>query len=350
MNIRSIYFAFLFISLPYLGYGQQSVSTIAFGSCGKQNHPLPIFDVVVKHQPDLFIFLGDNIYGDTENMNILKRKYRKLGKKPTYKNLKRNVPILATWDDHDYGKNDAGKEYPMKAESKEIFLKFFDEPKKSDRRKHEGIYTSYYYETNGKILQIILLDNRTFRDPLKKNTGEFKEDKRYFYNLDYAPHTSTEPTFLGEAQWEWLAKELEKPADVRIIGSGSQFGIEFNGYEAWANFPHEQKRFLDLIQTTKANGVLFITGDVHYAEISKLESPKLYPIYDVTASGLSSTWKFHTPNKNRIAGAIMENHFGMITINWEAKDPEIKMEIWDIDNQPRIEYSINLSEISFNKE
>jgi alkaline phosphatase D len=337
----------LFLTFSLSSCIQKAETKIAFGSCGHEDHALPIFDVVVNHNPDLFIFLGDNIYGDTKDMEVLKAKYNKLEAKPTFQNLKQNVDIIATWDDHDYGWNDTGKYYPFKEESKEIFLDFFDEPQSSERRNHEGIYTSYMHEIDGNKLQIILVDNRTFRNDLQRYNGEFNEDNRYFYNLDYAPHTNPDSTFLGETQWQWLESELMKPADIRIIGSGSQFGIEYNGYEAWANYPHEQKRFLDLIKNTKANGVLFITGDVHYAEISKLETADLYPIYDVTSSGLSSTWHFATPNKNRIEGPIMENHFGLLTIDWNKKDPGIKMEIWDETDNQRVEYSIGLSEISF---
>ncbi len=339
--------SFLSIIFSCQAPAQKKITKIAFGSCGHQEHGLSIFDVVVKHNPDYFIFLGDNIYGDTEDMNILKAKYKQLSDKPTFQNLKKNTEILATWDDHDFGWNDAGRHYQFKQESKEIFLDFFQEPKISERRNHEGIYTSYIKEIDDKKLQIILLDVRTFRDDIKRNTGEFKEDDRYFYGLDYTPHKTADSTFLGNEQWKWVEKELNKPADVRIIGSGSQFGIEYNGYEAWANFPHEQKRFLNLIKETKANGVLFITGDVHYAEISKLDVPDLYPIYDVTSSGLSSTWHFATPNKNRIEGPIMENHFGLITIDWAVKIPKIKMEVWDINDNQRFEYTVNLDDISF---
>ena len=320
---------------------------IAFGSCGSENHPLPIFDNVVQHDPDLFVFLGDNIYGDTESMDSLKMKYQLLGNKKSYKNLKSNVPIIATWDDHDYGWNDIGKSYPYKEESKEIFLDFFDEPESSSRRKHKGIYHSYVYDYGQHRLQVILLDGRTFRDDLRPYQGEFDHDNRYgFYQKDYAPHLESNPTLLGEEQWNWLENELKVPADIRIIGSGTQYGIAWNGYEAWANFPHEQKRMLDLIKKTKANGVLFISGDVHYSEISKLETD-FYPIYDFTSSGLSSTWHFATPNENRIEGPIMENHFGLITIYWEQDHTKIKMETWDIDNNQRIEYTLPLKSIRF---
>ena len=326
---------------------EKVTTKIAFGSCGSEDHPLPIFNNVVDHEPDLFVFLGDNIYGDTENMDTLRLKYDKLGSKASYQNLKNNVPILATWDDHDYGWNDIGKDYRFKEESKKIFLEFFEEPENSSRRDHEGIYHSYSYEYGDQTLQIILLDERTFRDDLKPYDGEFDDDRRYsFYRNDYAPHTDSTHTFLGEEQWKWLETELKKPADIRIIGSGTQFGIEWNGYEAWANFPHEQERMLELIKRTKASGVLFITGDVHYSEISKLETD-FYPIYDFTSSGLSSTWHFATPNKNRIEGPIMDNHFGLITIEWKGEETEILMETWDINDNQRIEYRVNLSDLQF---
>ncbi|MBI9042091.1 alkaline phosphatase D family protein [Lutibacter sp.] len=344
IKFKLVLMALIAISLN--SCSQNKTTKIAFGSCGHQNDSLPIYNVVVKHKPDIFIFLGDNIYGDTYDMDVLKAKYDILKGKPSFQNLKKNTPIIATWDDHDFGWNDAGRHYKFKKESKEIFLDFFNEPKNSERRKQEGVYTSYYYEKSGKNLQVILLDVRTFRDDLLKHT---KEENKFFYEPDYVPYQHADSTLLGATQWKWLEKELSKPADIRIIGSGSQFGIEYNGYEAWANFPLEQQKFFDLIKKTKANGVLFISGDVHYAEISKVETPNLYPIYDITSSGLSSRWLFATPNKNRIEGPVMENHFGLITINWKTKNPEIKMEIWDVNDNQRIEYSIKLDEISFKK-
>lgn len=323
---------------------------IAFGSCGKQDQPLSILNDVVKHQPDVFIFLGDNIYGDTEDMEVLRRKYEQLGSKASFQNLKKHVDILATWDDHDYGKNDAGKNYPFKEASKRIFLEFFDEPKDSERYQREGIYHAVYRQVGEKTVQIILLDGRTFRDDLLRMKSQDGKDRRYFYHLDYARHTDPAKAFLGEKQWAWLENELRKPADFRVIASGTQFGIEYNGYEAWANYPHEQERMVQLIKKTKANHVVFISGDVHYAEISKFEHPDAYPLYDITSSGLSETWLFATPNLNRIEGPVMDNHFGLLTINFADDTPTALAEVWDIRGNQRIEYTIPLKEISFAKE
>ena len=103
---------------------------------------------------------------------------------------------------------------------------------------------------------------------------------------------------------------------------------------------------LDLIKSTRANGVVFLTGDVHYGEISVLKPEGQYPIYDVTSSGITSTWHFATPNIHRIEGPIMDNHFGLLTIEW-ATDPVIVMEIIDVHNNQRVEYHIKQSDIRF---
>jgi alkaline phosphatase D len=341
---------FFTLVISTVGLSQTTVSLpvrIAFGSCGSQDQPMPILDTVRNHHPDLFIWLGDNIYGDTKDMQILGDKYAQLAAKPEFQRLKTATNFLATWDDHDYGWNDAGRHYPFKEASKEIFLNFWEEPADSPRRQRKGIYTSHRYEKDGKILQVILLDNRTFRDDLRLYRGELNRDHRFFYPLDYYPHEITDSTLLGEEQWLWLESELLKSADLRIVASGTQFSISYNGYEAWANFPHEQQRMLDLIKKTRANGVLFITGDVHYGEISVLKSDEIYPIYDVTASGITSTWHFATPNASRIEGPVMENHFGLITLDWNDMNPAIKMEIFDIRGNQRIEHTIRLSELSF---
>lgn len=324
------------------------VRKIAFGSCGEQYKPQPILGLAAGKKPDLFIFLGDNIYGDTYSMDTLRKKYGMLEAKKEFQDLRSSTRLLATWDDHDYGWNDSGRHYPFKEESKEIFLDFFGVAD-SSVLEHEGIYQSKIFGGEGRRLQVILLDLRTFRDHLLPYNGNRQGQPGFDYELDYSPYTTSDSTLMGEQQWLWLEDQLQVPADIRIIASSSQFGITHNGYEAWANFPHEQKRMTDLIRKTKAEGVLFISGDVHYAEISKLEVDGLYPLYDITASGITSTWDFATPNDNRVDGPVMENHFGLITIDWEKEDPEITMEIWDVEGKERIERNIGLSELAFGR-
>ncbi|MBL7745911.1 MAG: alkaline phosphatase family protein [Chitinophagaceae bacterium] len=345
--MRKILLAGIIVLLFSCSEKKPAVTKIAFGSCGYQDEPQPVLTLAAEKKPAAFIFLGDNIYGDTDNMDTLRNKYTRWMAQPDFKRLDSSTQLFATWDDHDYGWNDAGKWYAYKEKSKDIFMEFFKEPANSERRKHEGIYKTEYIKEGDKTIQVLLLDVRTFRnDVLLYKKGDSLPRKEYFYTPDYKPHTSADSTLLGEAQWKWLEEELKKPADLRLVCSGSQFSIEYNGYEAWANFPHEQKKMLELIKSTKANSVMFLTGDVHYAEISRLEEPGLYPIYDVTASGITSTWDFATLNKNRIEGPVMDNHFGLLTITWE-KDPVIRMEVIDKYRNSRIEYTITKSQIEF---
>jgi alkaline phosphatase D len=317
------------------------ISRIAFGSCANQDDPQPILRTVLEWEPELFVYLGDNIYGDTRDMQLLAEKYAKLGRRKEFVALRSAVPTIATWDDHDFGENDAGKEFPFKQESKEIFLKFWNEPPDSPRRAHEGIYTSYRFEDKnaGRSLQLILLDTRTFRDPpLKVPFGSWKND--------YLPDTNPEKTLLGDTQWEWLKQRLQEPADLRIIGTSIQFGHEYNGWESWTNFPQELIRMVDLIQETRANGVVFISGDVHWGELSALRPPNCYPLYDLTASGLNRDWENVEPNQNRIGDACMDFHYGMLEIQWSA-NPSVQFRIHDMTGRARVRKSVRLNELRF---
>ena len=319
---------------------------IAFGSCAKEFKPQPILKHVVAKQPDLFVYLGDNIYADTQDMQVLRDKYAKLGSKSEFQELRKKVTVLSIWDDHDYGWNDAGKEYPKKAESREIFFEFWNVPQESPRRKHPGIYGSHLFEKEGKRLQVILLDTRFFRDTLKRRN---KNDKNSPWKNDYEPDPNPEKTLLGDAQWEWLEQQFRKPADVRIVCSSIQFGHSYNGWESWTNLPAEQQKMFDLIQLTKANGVLFISGDVHWAEINKRQPQGLYPIYDITASGLTEEWHNVEPSDYRIGEAYRDNHFGMIDIDWQASPVTLKFQIIGLDGETKLSHPVSLKELTFQK-
>jgi alkaline phosphatase D len=152
---------------------------IAFGSCASQNKAQPIWDMVIAEKPDLFLFIGDNIYGDTEDMSVMKNKYSQLMAKPGYQKLLKTCPLLSTWDDHDYGKNDGGSEYGMRKESEKVFLDFFNVPKDSPRRSRAGVYGAQIFGKAGQRVQVIMLDTRYFRSsPLVKNKMSGKEKMR----------------------------------------------------------------------------------------------------------------------------------------------------------------------------
>lgn len=286
-------------------------SRITFGSCSDQRLPdLTLFDVAAELSPEIHVFLGDNVYADTEDMDAMAASYTVMGEVPSFQRLDEQAELLATWDDHDYGANDAGAEYPMKAESKEVFLEFWREPPSSPRFEHEGIYTSYVYPGDAHTLQIILLDTRTFRGPLTQNDGSGKHD--------YLPNDDPGLTMLGAAQWTWLEEQLAVPADLRIIASSNQLGHEYNGWESWTNFPVERQRLLDLLASSSGASVA-LSGDVHYGEISKVSLAEGHDLYDVTSSGINRVWTFAETNNNRVGKEILAYNVGLLEIDWAAE-------------------------------
>jgi len=215
-------------------------------------------------------------------MNVMRRKYAKLAAMPGFQTLRNACPILATWDDHDLGANDAGSDYPMKEESQKIFLDFFGDPAESPRRRRPGVYDARVIGPEGKRVQIILLDTRYFRSsPLTPNPRASTSAGPYVPNPD--PNT----TILGGDQWRWLAEQLKVPAEIRLVVSSIQVVAEDHGWEKWMNFPHERARLFKLLHETGAEGVILLSGDRHLAELSMIDAGAGYPIYDLTSSGLN---------------------------------------------------------------
>jgi alkaline phosphatase D len=215
---------------------------------------------------------------------------------------------MATWDDHDYGKNDAGKEYDRKEESRKAFVKFFGNPDQPD-----GVYSSQDFGPSGKCVRVICLDTRFNRDPLPPR-GQ----------------SGGEGDILGETQWGWLEKELLKPgADLTVVASSIQLVADQHRFEKWANFPKARERFLALLEKTKAGGVIVLSGDRHWAEISRLEkTPAGYPLYDVTSSGLTEQASLmKEENRSRVGAVFIGHNFGGIRIDWSKEDPWVTLAI-----------------------
>jgi alkaline phosphatase D len=310
-----------------------ALTRIAFGSCARESDPQPIWDAIVAGRPELFIFTGDNIYGDTADMNVMRAKYALLAAQPGFARLRELCPNLATWDDHDLGKGDGGAEFPAKRESQAAFLDFFGVPEDSPRRRQEGVYHSAVFGPAGRRVQVILLDTRFFRSPLKPAPKAPKGTPR---RGKYLPNHDPGVTFLGDAQWRWLEARLKEPAELRLLVTSTQAISEEHGAETWANFPAERARLFRLIRSTRASGVLMLSGDRHHAEISRLNADDPagvgYTLYDITASSLNRGPK-QLPdgerNRHRVSDLYLLNNFGVIEIDWNRPDPAVALRIHD---------------------
>lgn len=327
---------------------------IAFGSCAHQDKDQPVWDAVLRQNPDLFLFLGDNIYGDTRDMNLLRAKYDQLEAKPGFQKLRDQVPILAVWDDHDFGENDAGAEYPFSRQSRDIFLEFWQEPALSPRRGRDGIYASYIFGPDGHRVQIILPDLRTHRSAItKKDLGmlsyeEWAKAKHEAGELvpgPYVPVTDPAASMLGDAQWAWLEEQFRVPAEIRLFGSSLQVLADFPGWEGWAVYPADHQRLIDTIARTQAKGVVFLSGDTHYGEISKLDQGTPYPFWDITSSGLTEVWPVLPPNDRRVSDVVREVNFGLIDIVWDGDDTQLSLEIRDVYGELKVSRNIWLTQL-----
>jgi len=305
----------------------QPLTRIALGSCLRENRAQPIWPRVVAAKPDLFVHLGDNVYGDTESTSELRSKYGRLWGDAGYQALRRKVPVVATWDDHDFGKNNAGSGFWAKAATKQVFCDFFGEPLSSERRtRNGGIYTSYEYGPLGQRVQIILLDVRYDRSPLVKVIRQERAARKAKHMGYYRANPDPAARMLGEDQWGWLERELRKPADLRLIASGTRVLAEETGREEWANFPRDRRRLFELIGKTAANGVLFVSGDPHFSEYSKIADASVpYPLWDMTSSALNQYNRGKRPNARRVVGPFGEPNFGVIEIDWNAPKPIVHL-------------------------
>lgn len=288
------------------------------------------FAAVAQAKPDAFLFIGDNIYGDTRDMNLLKEKYAALDAVGSWKQLRGSTHVLPIWDDHDYGENDAGMEYPMRAESAAIFKDFYAIPGNHPMRQREGVYHSMSFGPEGNRVQIILLDTRYFRSPLK----EEKIGGRKAYVADADPTK----TALGDAQWKWLDQQLAEPADVRVIGSSIQILPEEHRFEKWANFPAERGKLLAKLAAAKGRLVM-LSGDRHFAEFSR-QTVGGVDLVEMTTSGFTHSGGGRAaggvaePNRHRIGNPVFSQNWGNISIEWkENAPPGLKIEVRDIDSK-----------------
>ena len=242
---------------------------IGLGSCLDQDYPQPIWEKIEKESLNYFIFLGDNVYGDTPSGSLRKMKSAYDKQKKILPNFLNKVQIYSIWDDHDYGLNDGGSDYKYKREAQKLYLNFWEVPPSDDRSNRDGVYFSTNEVFFGKKFKFIFLDTRFFRSKLKGKKSNYVE------NID------EDATILGDAQWRWFEDELKSNFDFLFIFSSIQIIAENHRFEKWSNFPNERSKFFTLIDEFKDKTLLF-SGDRHRAGIYKQDE-----IIEITSSSMN---------------------------------------------------------------
>jgi len=293
------------------------LTRIAFGSCIDQRAPQAITETVQAYGPDLFVFLGDNVYGDVEagTADKLRQTYERQDRSAEFARLLRAPRILATWDDHDYGVNDGGGDFVLKRDAEALFLDFWQVPADDPRRARDGVYGSFFFGPEGRRVQIILLDTRFFRSPLRPTDERDAKGKER-----YLPDTSPAKTMLGAAQWRWLEAVLEETADLRIIGSSIQVIAEAHGFERWGHLPAERDRLYRLLRQASDVPTIVISGDRHFAALYRLALGHGRSLLEATSSSLNRPWAGATEQGPHQLGPVYGGeNFGTIEIDWQAR-------------------------------
>ena len=315
-----------------------ALERIVLGSCLVQTRAHPALDVAIERDPDLVLFLGDNVYADSPRESVIRRSYETLGRSDLFSELRSGAPMLAIWDDHDYGANDSGREFGAKAESERIFEEFWDVH--SAVRERPGIYQVAEFDSDGRTVQIILLDTRFFR------TGLTRARPRLPGKGPYGTDDGS-GSILGVEQWRWLEQVLAVPADLRIVASSIQVLAEHHGWESWSNFPSEQERLIGLLAAS-GSPTLFVSGDRHFSEVSRrvpVHPDVQFAMTEITASSINRRYPAAEPtaNRYRVGDYFLDSNITELDISWPvlASPPLITARVFDAAGAIQFTHTVN---------
>jgi alkaline phosphatase D len=300
------------------------ITRFAFGSCVNENRDMKFWDVIAAQKPQAFLLIGDNVYGDTRatsaaDIPTLAASYKKLNTRIEFDRFRRSVPMMTTWDDHDFGANDAGGTFAFKEYAEKVYETYWSSS--AEVRSRPGVHESRIVGPEGKRVQFIILDARFFRSDLASMTYRDPGPPLGWY----IPNTDPKATILGGAQWEWLEGELAKPAELRFIISSTQVITDAHNFEGWTNFPKERGRLYALLAQKGVNNAIFLTGDRHSGGCYKTDAPGVArPVWDFTSSSLNFAFGKgdggdREPDPKRTGGFWGIPNFGQIDIDWTAK-------------------------------
>lgn len=291
---------------------------IAFGSCARvQLYPdQPVFEAVAAMEPDLFLWLGDNIYADSDSETAFSAMYSRQRNVASLAPLLRAVPQLAIWDDHDFGYNDSDRRNPAKAMAHRLFTRWWANPA-AGLPDAPGVF---FRHSLGPI-DIFMLDGRYYRDPPKDPDGAAK-------------------TMLGHAQKEWLKHELKASKAVfKILASGTGWTRAEQDGDSWAAYLHERDEIFDFIRDEQISGCFGISGDVHQGEVNCVPRSEQggYDFYDLVSSGLAQylSPKFVDQHPEvRLRGPwVRSANFGLLEFHFDP-EPRVELSIRDVVGAP----------------
>ncbi len=308
------------------------LTKILVGSClDEEKGPSAALMSLPTEDADLFLMVGDNVYGDRDGrgyvnnqplLDEVQESFADLAAREDFQKVRESVPMMVSWDDHDYGANDAGSEFPFRRMAErihEVFWGLEDE----DVGQWPGTYYARSFGPEGQRTQVIMLDTRFFRTGLTPTDDWGAKGKERY--LPAAAGSMQD--MLGAAQWTWLENQLQQPADIRLIASSIQVMPTVHGWEAWSTMPDERQRLFNLIKKTDATGVVFLSGDRHTAFIYEEDGVLPYEAHELTSSSLNVAFATESEelDARQVGAGYAPENYGAVEIDWEAKAISLKI-------------------------
>ncbi len=305
--MKKFFYIFFLFSITSSNFIYSKPIKIGLGSCLDQDYPQPIWQSIKEEDLNYFIFLGDNVYGDTPSGSLRKMKSAYDKQKKVLPDFLDDISIFSIWDDHDYGINDGGADYRFKRKAQELYIDFWDIPKEDDRSNRDGIYFSKNEIFFDKKFKFIFLDTRFFRSKLKGKKSNYVE------NIEPGA------TILGDAQWMWLENELKNDFDFLFIFSSIQIIAKDHRFEKWSNFPKERVKLFELLERFN-DKTMFFSGDRHRAGIYRKNG-----IIEVTSSSMNKPGSFFNETDNYLVGkTYSQENYSVLEISENTIQIKIK--------------------------
>ncbi|WP_298934144.1 alkaline phosphatase D family protein [uncultured Ramlibacter sp.] len=326
-------------ALPLAHAAAGPLRRIGFVSCIHQERPQALVDFLAEQAFDLFLFGGDNVYAPRPyGRDKLRAAYDKAAAAPGYTRLRRKQPHMAVWDDNDYDSADGGASFAFRQEAREEFLAFWQVQSQDPRRSQEGLYHAQTFGPPGQRVQVIVLDTRSFRSRILRDTVRLPGDG------GYTPDPDPAKTMLGAAQWQWLEAQLRQPAEVRLLVSSIQVLAEGHRWERWGNLPAERERLLALVGGTGAQGVVLLSGDRHFGALYRREAGLPYGLTELTSSGVTHSWDSPTDAQgNRVGAPYTGFNYATVDIDWAGRS--LRLAVRDAQGTERLGQAIAFNDL-----
>lgn len=319
--------------------GEPPPFRLALGSCFYVNEPVydrpgepygggyEILGAIHDERPDAMVWLGDDVYlreADWYTRTGILHRYGHTRALPELQPLLASTHHYATWDDHDYGPNDSNRSFAGKALSREAFDLFWGNPPFTVEGLG-GVTNTFEWSD----VQVFLLDDRWDRSPnRRRETGD--------------------RVYLGERQLEWVIDALASSrAMFKIVAVGGQVLNPLATFENYANYPGERAELLEAIEREGIEGVLFVSGDRHFTELTRLDRPGTYPLYDLTVSPLTASAVDRVEsNPARVEGTLVNRrNFAILEFTGPRQDRRLRITVHDSDGSPLWRRDILASEL-----